>query len=105
VETLKTKREGHEEEPHAGDFYVVACEYSTWYVSAETAARIGEVLDRLWRPRWIKFVDVSGSRVWLQTGVVEAVYESTEAQRTRDRDFHHRRRREEKADRRWDEEE
>jgi hypothetical protein len=55
MKTLKAKREGHEKEPHAGDFYVVACEYSTWYVSAETAARIGEVLDRLWRPRWIKW--------------------------------------------------
>ena len=74
--------------PGAGDFYMVVTQSGTWYVSPEAAARVGTALDRRLRPRWIKFVDVYGARVWLRTRTVEAVFESTERIRTRSREFH-----------------
>lgn len=100
---LKEKQETPDEESRfGGDYFVVVSEWGTWYVSPETAARIGAALDRRWRPRWMKFVDLSGSRVWVRADHVESVYESTESQRSRDREFHYHRRKEEIADRRWD---
>lgn len=87
-----------------GDYYVVVSQFSTFYVAPETAARISRVLDRRWLPpRWLKFTDLSGARIWLMRRNVEAVYESTETQRASDRTFHKARRREEMADRTWDE--
>lgn len=74
--------------PGVGDFYIVVSQTGTWYVSPETAARVGAQLDRRFRPRWIKFVDVYGSRVWQRTANVEAVFESTERIRARSREFH-----------------
>ena len=74
--------------PGAGEFYIVVSQSGTWYVSPETAGRIGASLDRRLRPRWIKFVDVYGARVWLRTAGVESVFESTERIRARSREFH-----------------
>jgi hypothetical protein len=74
--------------PGAGDFYQVISQSGIWYVSPETAASIGAALDRRFRPRWIKFVDLYGGRVWLRTDRVESVLESTERIRTRSREFH-----------------
>jgi hypothetical protein len=100
------KTEGQRvEEPRAGDFYVVVSELGTWYVTPATAARIGRVLGRSWpRAHWVKFLDHSGSRVWLRATSIESVYECTETSRARDREFHYLRRREDRADRRWDDE-
>jgi len=106
MDALKQKQEEPEEAPGAGEFYYVAATGGTWYVCAETAARIGSQLDRrLLRPSWIKFVDVYGARVWLRTQTVDAVYESSEPIRARSREFHFHWRREEQADRRWDDSE
>ncbi|HEX8363189.1 MAG TPA: hypothetical protein VF613_23930 [Longimicrobium sp.] len=74
--------------PGAGDFYLIVSQAGTWYVSPETAGRVGAALDRRFRPRWIKFVDVYGGRVWLRTDRVESVFESTERVRARSREFH-----------------
>jgi hypothetical protein len=74
--------------PGVGDFYMIVSRSGTWYVSPETAGRVGAALDRRFRPRWIKFVDVHGGRVWLRTDRVESVFESTERIRARSRDFH-----------------
>ena len=104
----KKLKEGQEvpmEGPRFGDYFVVVSEWGTWYVSPDTAARIGRQIERRFRPRFLKFVDVSGSRVWVRTESVDSVYESTEAQRSRDREFHYLRRKEEKVDRRWDDDE
>ena len=105
MNTLKQKEETPEERPGPGDYYEVATELGTWYVSGETAARIAWSLDRRWRPRWIKFVDLSGSRAWLRAEAIQFVSESTEHQRTKDRAFRYLMRKENKADRRWDDEE
>ena len=96
---------GRPSQPEAGSYFVVNARCDTFYVSPETAARLGRALDRRWRPRWLKFVDVTGARVWLHAAQVESISESTETQRSNDRAFHHARRKEDAADRRWDEEE
>lgn len=88
-----------------GDYYMIAAEYTTWYVSPETAARVGRDLERRWRPRWIKFVDLHGGRVWVRANTVECISESTERHRTGDRQFEYLRRKEERSDRRWDDDE
>jgi hypothetical protein len=106
LKLVRTHEGQRAEEPRAGDFYVVVSELGTWYVSPEAAMRIGRALDRAWpRAQWIKFIDRSGSRVWLRAGSIESVYECTEASRARDRQFHYLRRKEDRADRRWDDEE
>lgn len=102
---LKQKQETPEERPGPGDYYMVVAQYSSWYVSPETAARIGRQLDRRFRPRWLKFQDLSGSRAWVRTDSVECVTESTERQRTGDRQFHYLLRKETRSDRRWDDDE
>lgn len=102
---LKQKQETPEEPPGPGDYYLVVAHYASWYVSPETAARIGRQLDRRWRPRWLKFQDLSGSRAWVRTDSVECVTESTEVQRTGDRQFHYLLRKETRSDRRWDDDE
>jgi hypothetical protein len=97
------KREEEEEERPPGDYYVVSAEFGTYFVSAETAARLGRALDRPWLPRWVKFTDLSGARVWARASGIESIQESTERARVGERAFHRARRMEEKADRRWDE--
>lgn len=102
MDALMQEREEPKGASGAGEFYFVAAGPGTWYVSAETAARIGSQLDRRLRPRWIKFVDRYGARVWLRTETVDAVYESTEPIRARSREFHYHWRKEEQTDRQWD---
>lgn len=105
MKTLKQKEETPDERPGPGDYYMVVAQYSTWFVSPETAVRLGRALDRRWRPRWVKFVDLAGSRAWVRTVSIECISESTERQRTQDRQFQYLRRKEERSDRRWDDEE
>jgi hypothetical protein len=100
---LKELREEPEEERGQGDFWVVYGEAGMFYVSAETAREVARRLERWWVPRWVTFVDIAGSRVRIRGRDVQAVYESTELQRTRERSFHRARRLEEKADHRpWE---
>lgn len=102
----RTKKDQQPEGPRpVGDYYVVNSRYDTYYVSSETARRVGACLERAWRPRWVKFVDLNGGRVWLRTASIESISESTEDARSRDREFQYARRQEEKADRRWDDDE
>jgi hypothetical protein len=102
---IKEKQEGPEEELPAGDYFVVATEFDSYYVTPETARRLGRALDRFWRPRWLKFVDRHGARAWVLARSVDAIRESTELQRAGDRTFNRALRREQKADRRWDDDE
>jgi hypothetical protein len=75
----------------AGDYYEMQGEFFTWYVSVETAARIGRQLDRRRRrrPRWIKFVDVHGARAWVRSDSIFHLTESNARQRLRERDLDH----------------
>ena len=99
---LKQKEETPEERSGPGDYYEVASQIGSWYVSAETAARVGGELDRRWRPVWIKFVDLHGGRVWLRSKSIEYICESTETHRTGDREFAYLRRKEDRREYRWD---
>ena len=103
---LKERQESpDEEESQDGDFWVVYGDTGIFYVSPETASRVGRTLERWLIPRWVTFVDITGARVRIRGREVRSIYESTELQRTRDRSFHRARRLEEKADRRpWEEE-
>jgi hypothetical protein len=105
MKDLKKKAETPAPHHGPGDYYELICRYNTWYVSAQTAERIGRALDRRWRPRWIKFVDLNGSRAWVRTIAIESINESTERQRDADRDFQYLRRKEERLARHWDDEE
>jgi hypothetical protein len=97
----KAQHSGHEQ-PRAGDYFVLDTRGDWFYVDAPTAARISRALDRRWLQRWVKFVDLTGARTWLRTSVIEAIRESTEHQRARDREFQYLRRKEERTDKRWD---
>lgn len=98
----KQKAETPEQRSGPGDYYEVVSQYGNWFVSAETAARVGRELDRRWGPRWIKFVDLHGGRAWVRSDSIEYVAESTETQRTRDREFGYLRSKEDRRERRWD---
>ena len=69
------------------DYYELRGECYTWYISPEMAVRITQQLERRWRPRWIKFVDLYGARVWMRSDSVVHLTESTGLQRVRERDF------------------
>ncbi|HEU4557875.1 MAG TPA: hypothetical protein VFS20_08490 [Longimicrobium sp.] len=105
METKQKLQHAREDQPHAGDYFVLDTRGDWFYVDAETAARVSRALDRRWLQRWVKFVDLNGARVWLRTRVIEAIRESTERQRARDREFQYLRRKEERVDRRWDDDE
>lgn len=90
--------------PDAGDYFIVSADSSTWYVSTEMARFIEAVLDAEPRTRWVKFVDLSGSRVRLDSRQIEYICQSTAEQRALDREFSRSLTRERKADRSWDEE-
>lgn len=102
---IREKHEGPEEELPAGDYFVVATQYDSYYVTPDTARELGRALDRFWRPCWLKFVDRHGARAWVLARSVDAIRESTELQRAGDRTFNRALRREQKADRRWDDDE
>jgi hypothetical protein len=84
--------------PGAGDYYLITSLRDSWVVSAETAVRVGRELVRRWPPRWTRFVDISGRRVWIRTALIESVHESTRLQRARDRAFQQARWQEEQDD-------
>ena len=105
MKDLKKKAETPDQRPGPGDYYEVNSRWGTWYVSPETAARIGRALDRRKRPDWLKFVDLNGSRAWVRSDRIESIAESTERQRTNDRDFQYLRRKEDRGARRWDDDE
>jgi hypothetical protein len=102
---VMTRNGRRQEGPDSGDYFVVSTADGWYYVDYATAARLSRQLDRRWTPAWVKFVDLSGSRVWLRSRIVESIRESTGRFRAADREFHYRRRKEDRDDRRWDDDE
>ena len=82
---LNNEEKPDEEQPVARDYWVVRCYSTTWYVRAPQAMRVKRVLERRWKPKWLEFRDVAGSRIYVRTRDVVEMYESTEAQRAKDR--------------------
>jgi hypothetical protein len=106
METMTTPPGQRPEQPRELDFYVILSELGIWYVSSEAAVRVGAMLDRGWRcPRWVKFVDVSGSRVWLRASSIESIYECNTLTRSRAREFNYQRRQESREQRHWEDDE
>jgi hypothetical protein len=92
-------------EPHAGDYFIVSGDCGTWLVSTEMARFIESILDARPRARWVKFVDLAGSRVRVRTRLIEYICQCSAEQRASDRALSRALKRERKADRTWEEDE
>jgi hypothetical protein len=101
--STSVKEEGAEtpREPVAADYFVVVGEFCTWYVSTEMARFIEECLES--GAKWVKFVDLIGSRIRLRTRQIEFIAQCTADQRATEREFFRTMRRERKSDKDWDE--
>lgn len=100
---IKAYFEEPEDVPAVDDYFVVMTESGYFVVAPDMAAQVLTQLRRFPRPRWIRFIDHVGSAINVRANTVEAVIESTTAQRQGDRDFRRARLLEEKADHRpWE---
>ena len=95
---LNNEEKPDEEQPVARDYWVVRCYGNAWHVRVPQAMRIRRVLERRWKPTWLEFRDVAGSRIRVRTAHVFGMYECTKAQRARDRRHNRYLEKEEKAD-------
>jgi hypothetical protein len=92
-----------EEQPVARDYWVVRCHGNWWHVRGPQAMRIRRVLERRWKPKWLEFRDVAGSRIRVRTSHVYEIYERTEKQREKVRRHYRFLENEDKADEKpWD---
>ena len=91
--------------PDAGDYFIVTGENCSWLVSTAMARHIEAMLDAESPARWVRFVDLSGSRILLRARQIDCICQCTAEQRARERDFARRLRREAKSDRSWGEDE
>ena len=74
-----------EEQPVARDYWVVRCYGMSFHVRPPQAIRIKRMLERRWKPAWIEFRDIAGSRIRVRTKHVIGMHEHTEKQRAKDR--------------------
>jgi hypothetical protein len=100
---LEQRQGGESAEPLAGDYFLVVGENFTWYVSTEMARFIEACLDCKSRPRWIRFVDLAGSRVRVRARQIEYICQCTSEQRAAERAFFRALKQEPKVDRSWGE--
>ena len=91
--------------PAAGDYFIVSGDCGTWLVSTVMARHIELVLDAQPPARWVRFVDLAGSRVRLRTRQIDYVCQCTAEQRALERRFSRALMRERKADRSWEDDE
>ncbi len=87
------------------DFFVISGDCSVWYVSGEMARFVEERLDAVPSPRWVTFVDVSGSRVRLLTRKIDSICQSTLEQRVAGRALFRALKREREANKSYEDEE
>jgi len=102
---MQRMEEQSEEEPvrpRAADHFVVVADDCAWFVSTEMARFIEACLEADPPPRWVKFVDLTGSRVRVRARLIDAIHQSTADQRAAERAFHRALERERKADRSYD---
>lgn len=103
VNRLKSSVAKPDQPEPAEDYYVIETRGEPFDVSRTVAAGVVAAIRRAWPPRWIEFVDLSGSTVRLRTRFIECLRECTGSQRAAGRQFRRARRQEEKADRRpWE---
>jgi hypothetical protein len=101
---LKHQPEENEPKLGAGDYFVVSAKCGEWCVSTEMVRFVEAALDADPRPSWVKFVDLSGSRVRIKTDDVVSIRQSTAEQRAATRAFRRSLRQEYKPENPWDEE-
>lgn len=84
---IEEPQEPPEREPRAGvtqerldawcpEYFVLRAAHD-WIVSKETARYVERVLRRLIRPRWIRFVDITGAAIRLQVRDIYYLKQST----------------------------
>ena len=101
---LNNEEKPDEEQPVARDFWVVRCESGWFHVRPPQAARIQRLLASRWRPRWLEFRDVAGSRIRVRPKDVIGMSECTAEQRAKERRQERFLEKEEKADKKpWEE--
>lgn len=88
-------------EQDAGDYFVLSAECGSWVVSTMMVRAIESALDAWPAPRWIRFVDLSGSRVRVRASTLHYIVQSTAEQRAFDRRLSRAVREERRADD-WD---
>lgn len=105
---MRKTREDQEEEGRDGmsgiDHFIVSTRSTSFFVSTEMAAHIERCLDARRPTKWIRFVDICGSRVRIHRREIEYVFQSTSEQRATYRRYHRAINAESKADRDWSEE-
>jgi hypothetical protein len=97
VKTVQ-QREEEPKEVGAGDYFVVAGPDFSTFVSTAMARHIEACLDRTFGPRWITFVDISGSRIRLRARQIQSISQCTADQRQRDRELTRALKKERRAD-------
>lgn len=101
---LSNEERPDEEQPVARDYWVVRCYGMSFHVRPPQAMRIKRTLERRWKPRWMEFRDIAGSRIRVRTTHVIGMHEYTAVQRATDRRHNRYLEKEEKADEKpWDE--
>jgi len=78
---IQESPEARERLPVPPDWFAVVARDCHWKVSREMAAHIERALESQPMPRWVVFVDLTGSRVRLRTALIEFVEQSTTDQR------------------------
>ena len=67
--------------PPPGTYWHVYTEDALIYVSAETAEVLGRIIDRVFKPRWLRITDVFGSEWKVRPRRILALEECTPEQR------------------------
>jgi hypothetical protein len=98
------EEEGHSRIGPALDHFIVSARSASFFVSTEMAMHIEACLDARKPSKWIRFVDVNGSRIRLRRREIEYLLQSTMEQRAADRAYGRAMRQECKADRNWEDE-
>jgi hypothetical protein len=85
-------------------YWIVSSEVGNIAVSTDEAVRVLNTLNPTDEHAWVEFRDLFGAQYRLRTKRIDAVWESTEATRRKERRFTNERRSEAKRDRQWDDE-
>jgi hypothetical protein len=59
------------------EYFAMDTDAGYWMVSAAAAREIERALDRWPRQRWIRFVDITGSRIRLRSTAIRSLTQST----------------------------
>ena len=69
--------EEQREAPRYREYFVLASYAGDWMISRRMAEFIEDELDRWPRPRWIRFIDLTGASVRLRTDLIKVVRQSS----------------------------